>query len=323
MVKYEYNTKGSVIKEKYENSDSTGHTVTYTYNFRGLMATKHDTATGITTKYVYDAWGNIFSTTGSMASTLGYLNPLRYRGYVYDQETGLYYLQSRYYNPQWGRFINADGVISGIGNNILGNNQFAYCFNNPVNMTDSTGNWPQWFKNAVKFAAKTFTKPAVDTVEKVISSVDLTCSTGLNLGVNACAAIINGQIGVSVDTKGNVAIQASYDNGFSAGTSGAALTNYLTITNAPNIDKLLGEYRQVGGSACVPVEGVPIAVGGDVMVIPDTEEDTAYLGATRNVGFGSPGAEVHFEKGTTYPVPIIQFNVFDIAESMYIRIMEW
>ena len=56
--------------------------------------------------YTYDAWGNPLSTTGSMAATLGEQNPLRYRGYVYDTETGLYYLQSRYYNPSWGRFIN-------------------------------------------------------------------------------------------------------------------------------------------------------------------------------------------------------------------------
>ena len=62
--------------------------------------------------YTYDAWGNPLTTSGSLAATLGEQNPLRYRGYVYDTETGLYYLQSRYYNPGWGRFINADGYAS-------------------------------------------------------------------------------------------------------------------------------------------------------------------------------------------------------------------
>ena len=76
--------------------------------------------------------------TGNMASTLGLHNPLRYRGYVYDRETGLYYLQSRYYNPEWGRFINADSSSS-TGQGILGNNMFAYCNNNPVVRQDSTG----------------------------------------------------------------------------------------------------------------------------------------------------------------------------------------
>ena len=64
--------------------------------------------------YTYDAWGNPLSTSGTMASTLGSANPLRYRGYVYDTETGLYYLQSRYYNPTWGRFINADNQVSAV-----------------------------------------------------------------------------------------------------------------------------------------------------------------------------------------------------------------
>ena len=88
--------------------------------------------------YSYDAWGNLLSTSGTMASTLGSVNPLRYRGYVYDTETGLYYLQSRYYNPTWGRFINADGYAS-TGQGIIGNNMFAYCGNNPVIRHDPTG----------------------------------------------------------------------------------------------------------------------------------------------------------------------------------------
>ncbi len=73
-----------------------------------------------------------------MASTLGQLNPLRYRGYVYDTETGLYYLQSRYYDPTLRRFVNADGLTA-TGQGIIGNNMFAYCINNPANRLDPTG----------------------------------------------------------------------------------------------------------------------------------------------------------------------------------------
>ena len=58
--------------------------------------------------YTYGPWGEAWGVSGTLASTLGAMNPLRYRGYVYDAETGLYYLNSRYYNPIWGRFINAD-----------------------------------------------------------------------------------------------------------------------------------------------------------------------------------------------------------------------
>ena len=102
--------------------------------------------------YSYDAWGNPLSTSGSMAATLGEQNPLRYRGYVYDTETGFYYISSRYYDPEIGRFLNADDpeIIDGGNDHILENNLFAYCFNNPVNMTDDTGYWPKWATNLVK-----------------------------------------------------------------------------------------------------------------------------------------------------------------------------
>ena len=73
-----------------------------------------------------------------MASTLGVLNPLTYRSYIYDHETGLYYLQSRYYNPTWGRFLNADAFVS-TGQGLLGNNMFAYCRNNAVRRKDVSG----------------------------------------------------------------------------------------------------------------------------------------------------------------------------------------
>ncbi len=60
--------------------------------------------------YYYDSWGKPTSTTGTLKASLGALNPFRYRGYIYDEETGFYYLNSRYYDPETGRFINADDV---------------------------------------------------------------------------------------------------------------------------------------------------------------------------------------------------------------------
>ena len=87
---------------------------------------------------MYDSWGKVVGTTGSLADTIGATNPFRYRGYYYDAETGLYYLNSRYYDPEVGRFINADGYVS-TGQDILGNNMFAYCGNNPVNRADPSG----------------------------------------------------------------------------------------------------------------------------------------------------------------------------------------
>ncbi len=97
----------------------------------------------VVASYTYDAWGNVLSVTGSMSGTLGTLNPLRYRGYVYDTETKLYYLNSRYYNPATGRFVNADIFVS-TGQGTLGSNMYAYCGNNPVNMVDDGGNLANW-----------------------------------------------------------------------------------------------------------------------------------------------------------------------------------
>ena len=110
----------------------------YATNIQGDVIAILNTSGNKVVEYTYDAWGNILSVTGSMANTLGQYNPLRYRGYVYDQETGLYYLQSRYYNPTWGRFLNADSFVS-TGQGMLGNNMFAYCLNNPTNAIDPTG----------------------------------------------------------------------------------------------------------------------------------------------------------------------------------------
>ena len=111
--------------------------------------------------YSYDAWGNPLDTVIHVPtdnenyekySTIAERNPLRYRGYVYDAETGFYYVSSRYYDPEIGRWINADNQIAGVGGEVLGYNMFAYCMNNPVNMSDPTGNWPSW-SNLLKGSA--------------------------------------------------------------------------------------------------------------------------------------------------------------------------
>ena len=81
-------------------------------------------------QYTYDAWGNQTSCTGTLANTLGQANPYRYRGYRFDTETGLFYLQSRYYDATVGRFVNADNLNCGLGEAEY--NVFMYCKNNCV-----------------------------------------------------------------------------------------------------------------------------------------------------------------------------------------------
>ncbi len=88
-------------------------------------------------KYYYDAWGN--QIVSGSNTTLGILNPFRYRGYYYDTETGFYFLQTRYYDPEVGRFLNMDSTNYADPSTANGLNLYAYCGNNPVMYSDPTG----------------------------------------------------------------------------------------------------------------------------------------------------------------------------------------
>ncbi|MBE5868816.1 MAG: RHS repeat-associated core domain-containing protein, partial [Lachnospiraceae bacterium] len=111
-----------------------GVTYYYILNGQGDVVRLVDSSGAASASYEYDPYGKILSATGSMAE----VNPLRYRGYYYDAETGFYYVNSRYYDPGVGRFLNADGYAS-TGQGLVGFNMFAYCGNNPVNRVDPIG----------------------------------------------------------------------------------------------------------------------------------------------------------------------------------------
>ena len=119
----------------------------YLYNAQGDVIAIIDDYAERVVNYEYSAWGELLSVTGSKADTVGTLNPFRYRGYCYDTETGFYYVSSRYYDPEIGRFISADDTeYLGADGSVLSCNLFAYCMNNPVNRFDVDGNWslPNW-----------------------------------------------------------------------------------------------------------------------------------------------------------------------------------
>ncbi len=134
-IKYYYDANDSVIGFNYNGTD-----YYYRKNLQGDIIAILNTSGSKVVEYTYNAWGEVLSVTGSLASTVGQINPFRYRGYYYDTETGFYYLQSRYYDPVVGRFLNADNELFGsIFSGVMGNNYYTYAGNNPVNNTDRYG----------------------------------------------------------------------------------------------------------------------------------------------------------------------------------------
>ena len=138
-------TKGNdTLRFSYDaagNAAAVDHNGTYYYylrNGQGDIVKIVDGSGNTVVEYTYDSWGKPLSCTGTLATTLGALNPFRYRGYVYDEETEFYYLKSRYYAPETCRFISADVLLS-TGQGALGHNCFVYCLNNPINRKDQNG----------------------------------------------------------------------------------------------------------------------------------------------------------------------------------------
>nr|WP_303252873.1 RHS repeat-associated core domain-containing protein [uncultured Ruminococcus sp.] len=127
-----YDSEGSATSFSYN-----GTMYFYVKNLQGDVVRIIDLSGTEVASYVYDAWGNIKDTKGD--STVRELNPIRYRGYVYDTETSLYYLQSRYYDPFTGRFLNADIYCDTNTGTPLSTNIFAYCENNPISNADESG----------------------------------------------------------------------------------------------------------------------------------------------------------------------------------------
>ena len=207
-----------------------GTTYYYVTNIEGdVIAILDGTGNSVVT-YEYECWGCLIF--AGYSSSLYTLNPLRYRGYVFDCETGLYYLQSRYYDPELGRFISADGQISGVGGDLLGYNQFAYCFNNPVNMSDTSGNWPKWLSG----------------VANVVSGV-AQAAVGAVLGATV------GWTGV-----GAVAAAALILNGAATATQGIGqIVNAATQSNVLREDNIIRTGVQAVGGAIGGETGATVA----------------------------------------------------------------
>ena len=161
VLDFIYDAAGRPFALRYSsNGGSSFTTYYYRLNLQGDVIALVNTDGSTEAIYEYDAWGYPLYTS---ATTMSSINPLRYRGYYYDTETGWYYLQSRYYDPAVRRFINADSY-AGTGQSFLGYNMFAYCENSPIAKADPNGQRP--FVNCM--CADSGTNPFKPEPEEVV-----------------------------------------------------------------------------------------------------------------------------------------------------------
>lgn len=212
----------------------------YLYNQQDDVVGMVDSEGQLVVKYQYDAWGQPISTGGALAETLGALNPFRYRGYIYDEETGLYYLRSRYYNPKLSRFINADDVEAlGADGDINGYQLFNYCMNDPVNRRDEAGSWslPNWAKVAI--GAALIVGAAVVATVATGGVACFAYGAAIGAAKGAVSGAIGGAISGAIESRiatgsWDGALEAAIDgaaDGFLGGAIGGFIVGGLTSPN--------------------------------------------------------------------------------------------
>ena len=146
ILRYTYDALGVLSGIQYKNAAGVTTNYIVRCTLSGDVDQIFDTKGSLVARYIYDTWGNTLSVTDASGKAItdplhiANINPIRYRGYYYDAETGLYYLQSRYYDTSTRRFLNADTLLG--ANAGAAYNLFAYCGNNPINMQDSDGQYP-------------------------------------------------------------------------------------------------------------------------------------------------------------------------------------
>lgn len=148
IISYMY-LNDTIIGLNYNNKD-----YYYIKNAQEDVLAIVDTNGNVVVSYVYDPFGNVLEISGPLKDSLGYNNPIRFKSYYYDKESDLYFLQSRYYDSNIGRFISQDDTIYLQGTYLLNNiskNLYAYCMNDPVNKIDETGHSARWVIATVKF----------------------------------------------------------------------------------------------------------------------------------------------------------------------------
>jgi RHS repeat-associated protein len=210
-----------------------GTTYYYQKNLQGDIIGIVDSDNVQVVTYSYDAWGKLLGIGGPLASTVGEANHLRYRGYYYDTETGLFYVGARYYDPEIGRFISPDlPEMMLLSDNIIGTNLYAYCYNNPIMYTDPSGLLPVWAKITIGIVGITAAVVATAAtggaaLPALIAALKFVAgSMAINMAVSGLIGWITG--GASGLRKGLI---DGAINGFMWGGIGAAVSAAVNIVN--------------------------------------------------------------------------------------------
>ena len=230
---YYYDANGSIGSISYN-----GVRYAFRKNLQGDVIAILDTSANIVARYTYDAWGRILSITdgngnaNTSSTFIGNVNPIRYRGYYYDTETGWYYLNSRYYDPQVKRFISADDpnvTRASLEDQGWDKNLFAYCDNNPVTRADDDGGF--WH-----IVAGGLIGGIISGVTKIVTNVAEGKEWNENLAASVLAGGTSGILaatsaGLSAIVLGNAAIfmaeNASNQIAENGGLNGFDVTDML------------------------------------------------------------------------------------------------
>lgn len=181
--------------------------------------------------------GKVLSVTGSLADTVGTINPMRYREYYFDSETGYYYLQSRYYNPEFCRFINADNPSNVLlsKDNVVGINLFAYCNNSPVKYSDASG-----------MSLLVIGGIALTAKEVITIAIGLTVTFAYVFNINGFRTNVNNAIAYSIDnliTSGKqIARKFKSLQGWVANTIAKLVAIYATVTATTALPRIAKKY---------------------------------------------------------------------------------
>ena len=139
---YLYDDSG-IVGVQYTNGSNTD-VYYFCRNLQGDVIAIYNTAGTKVVEYEYDAFGNCTIKSTTTNTELAHANPIRYRGYYYDEDTKLYYLNARYYSPEWRRFISPDDTSYLDPESVNGLNLYAYCNNDPINFADPSGHFGIW-----------------------------------------------------------------------------------------------------------------------------------------------------------------------------------